>query len=255
MITRNIQKHYIAAFATMLMIGAVQTSYAVLLAPVPIGTSAVPGINVNPGSFAVQGPSDFPGPGSVVAIYNFGPAVGATFTFQGTEIVWKENATGNLSFLFQVENLAGSSDAIQRVTVSGFGNYTTAVAFDNRGGINPGVPAIVGSSGDPLAGRDSGALGQSPRTADRFNSNTVGFQFASPNEIAQGTKSKWFVISTNAQLPIGAGMISAIDGSVAITNVLVPVPEPTSILFGIGLCGVMGLRKSRRSLRGNLVGG
>ena len=229
----------VALIFTALMVGNTQTAKAVLQ-PLAINTPQSAMQPVVGGNFSNQ-PLDFPGPGTIVSITNFGPSVanGNAFTFQGKEIIWRENSTGELTFLFQVENLAGSADSIKRVTLTGFGTLTTEVGFDIRAGVIPVNPA------DPLSGQNGGTI--APQFTDRsITGNVVGFDFSSPAfDIDAGTTSKWFAVKTNGKLPVGPATIQAIDGGVAFANILLPVPEPATALFGVAICGVMALRQRR----------
>jgi hypothetical protein len=236
----------IAAASAFLLIGAATQSFAVLT-PLPPGTTEIPGVPVTANDFSNT--AIIPA-GSIVATQTWSNIASNTglFTFSGKEIVWRETATGNLDFFFQVINSGGSIDSIHRVTVTGFSGLLTDVGFDDT------ARATGPTAGEP-AGNFVGGSQAFPDTADRSPTpgNTIGFDFKSnviaalDHEIKPGQTSDWFAIKTNGKLPLGPGSLQAIDGGVAFTNILVPVPEPSTVLFGLALGSfVMGSRVRRR---------
>ena len=241
---RNVKQSFAVLVGSVASLAASITAHAVFVAlpdPTAQGSNLLPGT----GDFSALGsPGVFSTPGSILAILNFPVTVanGNAFTFKGTEIVWKETATGNLTFLYQVEDISGNS--IKRITITGFGGYTTEIETDNRIAL-PGPLSAVGdlSPKDPIAGRNPGTLINTPTSSDRVTSNVVGFDFdqVTDHDIDPGEASKWIAIRTNAKEPIQlSGFLNAIDGGVAFVNVLIPqVPEPTTALFGVTLCGLI----------------
>ncbi len=230
-------KPTVAALVVFAAIGSARQANAVVV-PLPVGTPQ--------GGLLVPGQLDGVPAGSIFATTSFSGVVANTgrFTFSVLEIVWKETATGNLDFFFQVTNAPGGLDSIKRITITGFDSAVlTSVAFDTRSG-------LIAAPGDPLNGQQGGTF--SPVTADRVTFATVGFDFTDPtNSIQPGTSSKFFEIATN-QKNVTNGTIQAIDGGVAFGPVLVPiggtVPEPGTALAGVLAVGICGLARRRRAL-------
>jgi len=164
--------------------------------------------------------------------------VAATFSGQLTSTVISgdtSNPFGGLTFVYLLQNFAGSPHDIHRLTISSFQSFQTDVSYSTL------------------------TVGQKPTTIDRSVGigDVVGFNFqtlipAVPNTggpLAPGQLSVALIIQTDAQR-FQVTQAAVIDGSVAMVNSFAPmkiVPEPSSIaLAGIGLVGVVVYRLRRR---------
>jgi hypothetical protein len=143
---------------------------------------------------------------------------------------------GDLDFVYQVSNNAGSTDSIGRLTDVSFLGWSTDVGY-----------IIAGSS-----------LGSSfvdgtvaPELVDRVSpGDSVGFSFNSPltTLIAPGQTSTVLSIETNATA-FAPGDMNIIDGGVSTVAAYEPavsstVPEPNfAALLGIGLLALAGIRQ------------
>lgn len=156
-------------------------------------------------------------------------------TFSGTLEEWvaQDVNTGGLDFLYQVVNSAGSADAIEHMSVTGYSGYTTDVGYCSNPGGGGAVPC-----GNALGG--SGTL--APSDIVHSSGSVVDFSFLNAG-IAPGVQTYDLVIKTNAEY-YGLGTANLIDGGVTSLTTLAPTtaaPEPASTglflggLFGIGL--------------------
>lgn len=234
--------------------------------PDPIGTPEIPGVapaplpNLNPG----PGPNQIPA-GSQVMLAGLPNLSGSSFIYLSptadsntsrfkltvTEIVYRETATGNLDFIFQVTNSPGTvgSDTIKRITLVNWGTFKSLVGFDVESGPVPVLPATHPLSGVSSLAAPFNTFGTTaPFSADRVTAATVGFDFPDPiGSIAPSTSTKWFVIATDAKT-FTTGFLGAIDGGVASVQIYVPaaIPEPSTYLFGAALGAVMVTAYLRR---------
>jgi len=187
-------------------------------------------IIVNPGT-SVLTPSTNPAvTGTLIAsrVDNFSGinALGNTlFTGSIASSVYKES-TGLLTFYYQITNNATSITSPTKFNVNNFGGLTTDV--------------------DTLTG-----AGNLPIMTDRQNPSILGFTFSTlpilggAGPLAPGTSSVVLVSRTNAtSYAVGSGQV--IDGAVASTFTLAPVPEPSTIA-AMGLGAVALLRRRKRS--------
>jgi hypothetical protein len=146
--------------------------------------------------------------------------------FSGTvdSQVYLDSKTGGLDFLYQINNANTYEDAINRVTMTNFTGFSTAVNY-------------VTSSGSV-----------SPFLADRSPAgDTVGFSFYTPNTIVPNSSTYWLEIDTNATT-YGLGTTNLEDGGIATVTTYSPAPEPVSMgLLGFGFTALGLLRfRSRR---------
>ena len=133
------------------------------------------------------------------------------------------NPFGGLTFTYQLFNSVAGVDSMGRLTVNGWDALPTDVSHQI-----------------PLAG-----LAPFAATRDA-NGNVVGFNFFGP-ELMPGMTSAVLVVQTS--LPTFTdSFASVINGSVVSPiYTFAPVPEPTTIaLVGLGLVGVLALRRRRR---------
>jgi len=139
---------------------------------------------------------------------------------QYREVVVADPARGGqLDFIIQITNNAGSTDSIARISTSSFTGFLTDVGFNTCCG---------GTMADEVTRSLSGSV--------------VGWNFnAIPGDlgILPGGVSAVLEIDTNAYF-YTAGVISVIDGGTTDLHGFAPgVPEPTSLmLFGSGLLGL-----------------
>jgi len=153
--------------------------------------------------------------------------------------VYRE-ASGNLTFLYQVTNSSGSPDPLHRVTATDFTGYTTDAGYSSSGVGGPFTTAIT--SGNPLNADRSGG----PASDRVVGFSNFGSSFGGINP---GQTSPILVIRTNAHT-FAPGTANVIDGGVASGPAFRPTPEPASavILGGCvaGLMGAVGLRRGRK---------
>jgi hypothetical protein len=132
---------------------------------------------------------------------------------------------GDLTFTYQLQNAAGSTDDLDRLTVASF--------------------AVGGLLTD--ASYQTPTTGVIPFTFDRNTSDVVGVSFASSpigsGLVAPGTSSALLVIQTNATTfqSTSASVIDSLSTSVASFAPLA-VPEPSTLVLA-GLFGFAALRR------------
>ena len=239
MVTKNIKRNSIAAIAALLLIGAGTSANAVLLAP---GGSA-PGGNASGASVTTE----FAGTLLATSVVNINgiPDINANSTI--TELVVRRTVGSTLDFYFQINSVTPDLlGVIHQFNANFYAGFTTDVFWDN----SPVVSGNISQAGNPL---DTRAAGTSiPDSFSRSGSgNAVQFFFPASGvnggngSIAAGQKSKWMVIRTNAT-SYGAGATAIINGLSQNFAMLGPVPEPGSVIFGLGVLGVMGSRGIRR---------
>ncbi len=251
MVTINVKKHTVAAFALALLAGSAANVHAVMLAP---GDSSGLLGTVGSTTFIPVGPTD--GATLVASQTTLFNGVDAfsniLFTANVNQAVIRE-ASGTLSFYYQVVSLTGNP--LGRFTINGFGAYTTDVfvnSFDILGG------DLVFNLGDntpdfknpPAILTDAQLYFNQDRD---FSGNTIGFTFNKTgilnNQLNPVESTYWLGIKTNAtDYTLSSGQL--IDGAVSTKPIYAPaVPEPTTWLFGALLTGAMGVRLPRRGSR------
>lgn len=145
---------------------------------------------------------------------------------------------GCMDFVYQVTNRGdlGSTDVVGRVTGSIFTGYM--------------VDAGYSTAGEPAGGGTAFPVGTiAPGLVDRNTDDVVGFQFSSSpsTSIPPGSTSTVLVIETNAKT-FGGGVAGVLDAVGSSVPAFSPVPEPTTaLLLGLGLLGLAGVRRFRRS--------
>ncbi|HEY3937120.1 MAG TPA: PEP-CTERM sorting domain-containing protein [Bryobacteraceae bacterium] len=146
---------------------------------------------------------------------------------------------GNLDFVYQVSNDAGSTDSIGRVSAINFTGWSTDVGYTSTG-------SALGS------GFVDGTI--APELVDRVSpGDSIGFSFNAPltTLIAPGQTSTMLIIETNATT-YKPGDLNIIDGGVSTVATYEPgsaptTPEPASmLLMGGGLLLMARIRRVKR---------
>lgn len=196
---------------------------------------------LNPGNFTLldnSGP-DYPwdlGLGNIVA--NKASSLVAkdnnnNVVFTGTAysyVVNYDNA-GDLAFGFYFHNDATSKDSVERLTVTDFAGFGTAVANGDNTFTAPSVPHAY------FATRST-------------NGSILGFNWVVGNAdgaIDPGEEGRFVWILTDAKA-YKNGQLSAIDGGVGTTDTYAPaaVPEPaTMAVLGVGAVAMLRRRRKQ----------
>ena len=233
--TKNIKNHSFVALAAIMLVGAGTSANAVILAPG--GTSPNVAAPTEPASVLVGAPLTV----NITGIPDINPA--STIT----ERIYRQ-AGGTLDFYFQLTSVGlPFNGLIHQFNANFYAGFITDVFWDN----SPVVAGVITQAGNPLNGLASGTV--IPDTFARSNSgNAIQFNFPDPpvvfggsGPIQPGQTSKWLVIRTNAT-QVGPGIGGVINGITQNFNLLGPVPEPGSLIFGLGVLGAMGSRGIRR---------
>jgi hypothetical protein len=150
-----------------------------------------------------------------------------------------DNGLGGLDFYYQVVNQSVDTfDDIYRVEIAGYGTgqFTVDAAFSAT------LPVA-----NPFSGSITPSVGQtSVYSADRVLNlpqftDPVNFDFdataGGPDEVQEGETSNWLVVRTNqtAFTPSYAGING---GSFALASTFAPIPEPSTVLFGLAMFGM-----------------
>lgn len=194
------------------------------------GSSAFAQILIGPGGSTAL-PANTPVGAGVVIDANATNFTGLDFfgtvVFTGymeTFVIRRPNS--RLTFAYRFVNLGGGlADPIERVTMTNFAGWSTAVAQDRA--LALGLPTI------------------SADTADRSaNARTVGFTFN--NSVNPGENSAYLFIDTDA-IAYKPGAVAVINGGVANVPSFAPaVPEPASMTaLALGAAALIRRRRTR----------
>jgi hypothetical protein len=144
---------------------------------------------------------------------------------------------GDLDFMYQVTNNAGSTDSIGRITAINFLGFQTDVGY-----------AIAGS--DLGSGFVDGTI--APELVDRVSpGDSIGFSFSAPltTLIAPGDTSTVLIIETDAT-NYKPGFANLLDGGATTVSAYGPVapltttPEPRALsVIALGLFGMIVVRR------------
>lgn len=206
-------------------------------------------------SLAVILPQGTPEPGL--------PTTGAPITFTNPPVLLADittafSAPGNL-FTGTIRSVAFDTDGAGPNTGLTFGYQVTNTSTNTVGGPEFIDRASLFSFGfgatpnvDFVPAGTTGVLGSGTVTtidADRnLTGNRVSFDFEFAPGLQNGSTSRFFYVSTNNP-SFTNGTANLIGAGIAVASpVLVPVPEPTTVLFGVALMGVLGSRGMRRKL-------
>jgi hypothetical protein len=168
------------------------------------------------------------------------PGVPQTIFGTYQEWVYRDDITGNLTFLEQI-NLNAGSEEVHRITVSAYGSLTTDVS------VLTDLPPTGLAGGVTPNNTGGGAV--IARSAD---GNVIGFGFFA-TAITGGTHSAVLAIETNAKNYDKLGVLSAIDGTTSSNLTFQPtvVPEPSTLaIAGLGALGLIGFGLRRRKAMG-----
>ncbi len=159
---------------------------------------------------------------------------------------------GPLDFYYELVNLSPGKPPI------GSGGDSDIFRFSTDGGYGGLSNIFVSGETGLVAGVPAG--GKFALTADRgFGSDGVGFEFqptppptpfiGDPRNLDVGQTSQWLVVRTNETQ--FTSVLGVIDGfGTGIAGTFAPIPEPTTIGFGLGILGVCasGWLKARRKV-------
>jgi len=217
-------KSWKTLIGTLAVLAIANVAQATLLAP---GSSVGDGTASSPGALSTF--ADSP----VLVTQVSTPVATPTYSGTLTSAVYT-NAGGTLDFYYQFTNNQGSSDGIERLSMTSFTGFTTDVGYRTTA----------------LAPFTAGA--QAPLHADRSASGqTVGFFFTSSNQagpylVDPGESSRTLVIRTNAT-QFFTGNTAIIDGFAANAPSFAPsaIPEPAS-LAGLATIALGAITRRRR---------
>ncbi len=220
-----------AAFVLALVAG--NSAQAVPLAP---GGGPLPIVGEPTNNFPPGGAFPFNGTGVLIDQFASSYSLAGGFSgFLNTYVINEgvANPLGGYTFFYEVDNdINGNPAILQEINFVQFSGFSTSPIVD------------ADFSTTPLL---SGGFAFPTDVDSTIDGNTVAFFYNNPTDpIAPGDVSAWMFIRTstttvnfNTADLIGAGQASA--------GILAPVPEPTTVLFGLALVGVMGLGRRRRS--------
>ena len=173
------------------------------------------------------GATGFTAPAGVVLASQTQPYAGVLISGTLTSMVIADpgNSLGGLTFVYVINTNGASIDAVERLTVTGYGSWLVDASW--------GIPAAPGAS-----------------TPDRFTrsvtgfGNTVGASWDLPNGIYPGDSSVMIVFRTDAP-SWTASTANVINGSVAAAPSYAPaIPAPGAAAL-LGLGGALAARRRR----------
>jgi hypothetical protein len=223
------------------LIASVSSVQAVLLPPPPPNTAATPLATTTEIAGTVVG--DITVPFGIGTNPN-NSAYGGTIQ----SVVVRRTGTapllnvGGLDFYYQIK-LTGvnpPSADIRAFTLTNFDPFVVDAYVDIGSGVVIGV-----------GGRTQGT--QAPYNVGRAPT-VVGFSFTDNPQpdaslVPATPNSVWVVLRTNATL-FGNGNAGLLDGFADNARILAPIPEPTTLLFGLGLVATAGFSRMRKSRSG-----
>ena len=169
-----------------------------------------------------------PAPGGALVDTQTQPFATATYTGDLISRVFSGDPTnpfGGYTFTYQLTNAPGGSNALTRLTVTGFGGYATDMSYQ----LGTGNVAPSRSTRDPFGD----VIGFS------FLGDGVGF-------IMPGESSELLVVQTNAT-SYRTRIANVINGAVSNVNAFSPAgaitPEPTLALGAVAAGIVFGRRR------------
>jgi len=212
-----------SAFA---LLAAVALS-VVVSAPQAIGALLLPA----PVSSGFLAPA-VPPPGGAPLAVLVSPFADGNGKFSGvlTTTVFAGGALGGLTFEYNLANNPNSIDPLTRMTVIGWATSPLAAADNGFG-----TPGVLADYADRISGASNG--------------DTIGFTWGSVfgpffTDIKAGQNATVYLYTPLKNFAKNNAQV--IDGGVAIADTFAPVPEPTTVLAGIGALGLLlgvGLRK------------
>ena len=254
MVTINVKKHTVAAFALALLAGSAANVHAVLL---PNNGSDVIPTTATAGDIL---------PGAVVGslFTAFGPSLGGSPPFTGFMSSYAVQRTAPNTVIDGINYVTGGLDFYYQISLTSVGSNPTPdieewnysplpeVPFGpfSVENLSPTVLSLPGTITGLVAGFTANGT-QAPGVVN-YDGNVIAWDFTNgPGNDTRLTptlpKSVWQILHTNAtQFSIVDASVQ--DSGVAPTKALSPVPEPTSAIFGVGLLGVLGAsRRARRT--------
>jgi hypothetical protein len=135
----------------------------------------------------------------------------AAITYNGFDPSW---GTAKWLYAYQVSNLQDSTEAMSVFSVViPQGAVADNIAYDGTKGITLGIPSM----------------------SQQFVGNSAVWQFAANHTIAPTKNSVVLIFTSDLGPGDGSGAIVSDGGSLTISNITTPVPEPATLaLLGIG---------------------
>ena len=241
------------------------TSQAALVV-VPVVTAQVPGVPLTSSTaIAPAAPNNLGGTVVAFRSSNFAESGTPPPSFTGVlRSLVVRNPLNTLDFYYQVANGSttpvGTGSDIYRVAVKGFtgsglGGEPVQATFRSDGitSLNTAIipagqlPAFqtVGTKGVATADRDPGI---SLTGGVGFDFDTAHF-LGGPNNVDSNQTSFWMVVRTNAQSFTDSTSTLSGAGSALNVSTFAPIPEPTTLGFGLALLGVCATSLGRSARR------
>ncbi|HQR02922.1 MAG TPA: PEP-CTERM sorting domain-containing protein [Rhodocyclaceae bacterium] len=211
----------VVAFLAVALMGEGVAQAQVVMAPGSFASGAAPAATINdPTANIIDTDAWTP----VVGVNNIASQP-STFSGQGGSWVIQGDSANpfgpnGLTFLYQFKNDSTSTDAINRLTVSGFGSYQTAVAVNTAWASSP--------------------VSQFTRS---LTGNSIGATFDGLG-LAPGNYGNMVVYTDATGYGYGSALVQ--DGSQGSWQVFAPIPEPETyamLMAGLGLMGVIARRR------------